>query len=268
MHLQPSISHHTHSDHDDNVNEVTIFEPGCLSILTKFWLYIKCNLLQRIRHAGSQGVPETQTLYDCLRLARILCGKRRNRGYFVPNSDLKHLITIERVLPLLQSILPQPDDSQVDAFAKTICESAPRLFATLVYLKREDQIVPLLEEEASDADLPFQFRDPDPQQSRSYILQGKGGKKILTLTNWDDQLSEDFQSHQWWMDAPEFMEGKHHHFDDNAMLPFTHRGDIKEGGFSTVRFVKIHPAHHNFSRIKHFDHEVYQHHIPGYATGC
>lgn len=254
MSPSPSIAYDTHSNHGNSDNAVIVFEPGCLYILTRFWYYIKHRLPQRIHQAGSQGVPETQTLYGSLRLARR---KTPNRGFFVPNSDLKRLITIERVIPLLQRIPPQLDDSEIDAFAETICKSAPRLFSTLVYLKRGDQIVPLLKEGASDADLPFQFRDPDPQQSGSYTLRGKSGKEISTLINWDDQLSEDFQSYQWWMDAPEFMEGEHHDFDDNAMLPFTHTGEIIEGGFSTVRFVKIHPAHHNFSRIKQSDLEVH-----------
>lgn len=268
MRPEASIAHYTHSDHGNSGSKATIIEPGCLNVLTNFWFYIKRNLLRSIYHAGSRGTPETQALYDHLRLARIPCGKRRNHEYFVSNSDLKHLITIERVVLLLRSMSSQLDNSEVDAFAKRICESAPRLFATLAYLKRGDQIVPLLKEGASDSDLPFQFRDLDQRPPGSYTLQGKGGKEIVTLTEWDDQLSEDFQSHQWWMDAPEFREGEHHNFDGNAMLPFTARGQTIKGGFSRVYFVKIHPAHHNFSRIKQSDPEVYQRHIRYCATDC
>jgi len=195
-------------------------------------------------------------LHDSLRQARIQCATKNNHKFFVPNCELQKQITIEAVTAILQTVLPSTPDAHVKASAKTICESAPRLFATLGYIKKVHEIVPLLDEQISDKDFPFELRHPQPPENR-YALQGKGGKEIKSITQWTDEDSEEFHKCQWWMNAPVFKEGVHHNLDDNAMLPFTNRTSvISRGGFSKVYLAEIHPSHHNFLGVKRFDGEV------------
>ncbi|KAF2465828.1 kinase-like protein [Lindgomyces ingoldianus] len=208
--------------------------------------------------SNSPGAPrsisEAGSLHNSLRQARIQCSNKNNHKFFVPDCELKKLITVEVVTPILQKILPSTADARINDLAKSICESAPRLFATLGYIKKEHEILPLLEEQVSDEDFPFQLKHPQPLGSH-YALQGKGGKDIISLAKWNDEVSEEFQRCQWWMMAPNFNEGSHYILDDNAMLPFTERREISKGGYSRVHFAKIHPSHHNFSGVKRSDSE-------------
>ena len=204
----------------------------------------------------SQDGSASDSLHDSLRQARIQCAKKNNHKFFVPDCELKKQITIEAVTAILQTVLPSTSDACVKALAKTICESAPRLFATLGYIKKAHEIVPLLDEQISDEDFPFELRHPQPPGNH-YALQGKGGKVIKSITQWTDEDSEEFHKCQWWMNAPVFKEGAHYNLDDNAMLPFTNRTHvISRGGFSKVYLAEIHPSHHNFSGVKQSDGEV------------
>ncbi|KAF2796752.1 kinase-like protein, partial [Melanomma pulvis-pyrius CBS 109.77] len=137
--------------------------------------------------------------------------------------------------------------------AQTICESAPRLFATLGYIKKEREIAHLLDEEISDKDLPFEIQKSTTPENK-YALQGKGGKKIKCIAQWTDKVSEKFHRHQWWMNAPVFKEGVHHDLDNNDMLPIINRTAATiAGGFSKVYLAEIHSSHHNFSGVKQSD---------------
>lgn len=202
-----------------------------------------------------QDGSASDSLHNSLRQARIRCAKKNNHKFFVPNCELKKQITIEAVTAILQAVLPSTPDACVKALAKTICESAPRLFATLGYIKKVHEIAPLLDEQISDKDFPFELRHPQPPGNR-YALQGKGGKEIKSITQWTDEDSEEFHKCQWWMNAPVFKEGAHYNLDDNAMLPFTNRTPvISRGGSSKVYLAEIHPSHHNFSGVKRSDGE-------------
>jgi hypothetical protein len=213
-----------------------------------------------ISHLSNQSVSpqdssESGSLHDSLRQARVQCARRLNHKFFIPNCELKKLITIEVVTARIQA-LPDMPDTRVEALAKMICESAPRLFATLAYIKKEYEIVPLLDEQISDKDFPFEIQKP-LQSGNNYALQGKGGKEIKCIAQWTDEVSEEFHKCQWWMNAPIFKEGVHHDLNENEMLPFVNRTTAPiTGGFSKVYLAEMHSSHHNFSGVKRSDGEV------------
>jgi hypothetical protein len=203
-----------------------------------------------------QDSSESGALRASLRQARVQCAGKVNHKFFVPNCELKKLITIEVVTAEIQTVLPEMPDALVEALAKTICETAPRLFATLGCIKKEYEIIPLLNEKISDKDFPFEIRKP-PRPGNKYALQGKGGKEIKCIAQWTDEDCEEFHKSQWWMNAPVFKEGVHHDLDDNDMLPFVNRTVAPiTGGFSKVYLAEMHSSHHNFSGVKRSDGEV------------
>jgi hypothetical protein len=208
-------------------------------------------------HSGEpQDGSVSSSLHDRLRQARVQCTKKLNHKFFVPNCELKKIITTEVVTADIQAILPDTSKAYVEDLAKIICESAPRLFATLGYLKKEHEIVPLLNEHISDKDLPFEIQKPPPRGNK-YALQGKGGKEIKCIAHWTEEVSEDFHKCQRWMNAPVFKEGFHHDLDDNDILPFINRTVVSmTGGFSKVYLAEMHSSHHNFSGVMQSDGKV------------
>lgn len=206
--------------------------------------------------SAPQDGSESSSLHDRLRQARVHCAGKLNHKFFVPNCELKKLIAIEVVTATIQTVLPDLPDAGVEALAMTVCESAPRLFATLGYIKKEYDIVSLLKEQISDEDFPFEIQNPPPPGNK-YALQGKGGKEIKCIAQWTDEISEEFHKCQWWMNAPVFKEGVHHDLNDNDMLPFVNRTAAPiTGGFSKVYLAEMHSSHHNFSGVKRSDGEV------------
>ena len=79
------------------------------------------------------------------------------------------------------------------------------------------------------------------------------GKVIETFGSWSDHDLEQFDRAQWWMQAPTFRlnEGLQI-LDDNTVLPFVplkslgQAMEAKQGGYSEVFTVRVHPAHHEF----------------------
>lgn len=72
---------------------------------------------------------------------------------------------------------------------------------------------------------------------------------IRTFQDWSEYDIEEFDRIQWWMLAPVFEDKEHCDLDDDIMLPFvpfTEAVEKKEGGYSEVYAVRLHPAHHNF----------------------
>ena len=84
------------------------------------------------------------------------------------------------------------------------------------------------------------------------MLQRGLGMSIEAFKNWSDEEIEDFDRIQWWMLAPVLTRKEHHELDDYPILPFiTFEANDemkrrKEGGYSEVYPVRIHPSHHNF----------------------
>lgn len=133
--------------------------------------------------------------------------------------------------------------------AETACRIARKIFAILAYMKKGSEICFLLRDGVSDQDLPLRRRHND---SGDFLLERESGVPIKTFERWDDKDREDFDRIQWWMLAPVFEDKEHYDLDDNIILPFIpfesnpETEKKKEGGYSEVYAVRLHPAHHMF----------------------
>ena len=142
--------------------------------------------------------------------------------------------------------LPAPEASKN---ATKTCKDAKQLFATLAYIEKASTICSFLEEGISDDDLPLSRTNSD---EGSMLLKRTSGEPVEAFTGWDDEDMEDFDRIQWWMKAPIFEESEHKDLLSGNILPFIPLpsdedvGESKQGGYSEVYAVRVHPAHHNF----------------------
>ena len=97
-----------------------------------------------------------------LRQARIRCSPTNSHKSFVPKSEIERLTTTEKVFATLCKAFPERRVSELQPYAARISTSAPYLFATLGYIHREREILPLLDEEVSDEDFHFEIQTPQP----------------------------------------------------------------------------------------------------------
>jgi hypothetical protein len=155
--------------------------------------------------------------------------------------------------------------------------SRQRIFAILCLLQKASQIVSFIDEDIFDHDLPFIFQKAGPtgdvyreiQQDSATVLNPI---RAFTSDVWIASVRDMFDKYQWQMLAPcfKFSYGAaekvlHFNLKDQTIMPFIEdqvmpfiEGEaedktqqefsptfIREGGFSFVRRVKIHPAHFN-----------------------
>ncbi|CZR67922.1 uncharacterized protein PAC_17821 [Phialocephala subalpina] len=200
--------------------------------------------------ADSRGSSSTgHWLKEQLDNAGLECPKHHH-CFLIPRSALKKLITPANVAQDLQSSNPDTSDTEAEEYASTICFCARRLYATLAYIKKSADIKELLEEGITDNDLPF-LRQPN-KRSR-FALHRRNGEAIKTLEAWEDSRLKKFDRYQWWMNSPVFKLNKEpYELNDKTILPFV---DFempegietkKQGGYSEVYPVRVHPAHHEF----------------------
>jgi hypothetical protein len=170
-------------------------------------------------------------------------------SFFVPRNVQEELITISHVAKDIQADNPGMAEEGAAELAKKVCTSARQLYATLAYIKKGPQICALLEEGISDEDLPFVRK---PNSHRKFALYLRTGETIKTLEAWADKYLEKFDRVQWWMTAPIFEDKGYYDLDDKTILPFVpfdpgrEIPEKKQGGYSEVFPVRIHPAHHEF----------------------
>lgn len=135
-------------------------------------------------------------------------------------------------------------------YAERACGHARQLYAILAYIKKGADICALLEEGVTDDDLPF-VRKPNARSR--FSLHRKNGDAINALESWKDKYLENFDRYQWWMIAPVFtLNDELKELDEKMILPFMllepsiEEAERREGAYSEVYPVRIHPAHHEF----------------------
>ncbi|KAI8965302.1 kinase-like protein [Daldinia sp. FL1419] len=147
---------------------------------------------------------------------------------------------------------------------RTQYTSYQKIFAILVLMGEVHFISDFLHERVGDWDLPL--RSWDTRQSTFLVARHKEGDpgplyRLQTANNWSASQIDFFQSQQWILCAPFFSRAEHlgekvhlYQLSPHDVLPFIKPGTddqgnpayLNHGFFSTVRRVKIHPAHHNF----------------------
>ncbi len=221
----------------------------------------RSHLTDLSQYSGSRKSSATaELLRERLHSARRECPPN-SHFFFVPNCVQESLITVDTVAREIQAGKRHFGQPEAEQLAEETCHSARHLFAILAYMKRAPEICTLLEEGVSDEDLPLMRRHEDQQR---FALKLRTGNPIKTMEYWSDEDLENFDRFQWWMTAPVFVDKRHYDLYDNTILPFIpFRSDIetkepKQGGYSEVYPVRVHPSHHQF--WKRTASEVCQHH--------
>jgi hypothetical protein len=177
----------------------------------------------------------------------------------VPRSAQESLITESAVTNILSANVTL-EQKEVGEIAQNTCRSARQLFAILASVKKGAEICDLLKEGVSDIDLPLKRR---PNDQEPFALQRKTGTSIKTLESWNEKELEKFDRIQWWMTAPVFEDKEHYELDHNTVLPFipfkssAETMERKQGGYSEVYPVCVHPAHHQFWKCSESEVGIY-----------
>lgn len=201
--------------------------------------------------SSSKNSGDGNFLRDQLRDARVE-SPHRPHCFIVPISAQELLITatnIERdILARDHNISP----AEAKHVAEKACLVARKLFAILAYMKKGLEICSLLNDGVSDYDLPLTRKCDDKGE---FTLERDSGEPIETFKKWSKSNIEKFDRIQWWMIAPVFEVKEHYELDDSIILPFTPfktNAEIewkKEGGYSEVYAVRVHPSHHKFGEL-------------------
>jgi hypothetical protein len=205
---------------------------------------------------GSRSSADGNSLSAQLRRARVDYHRHAHQ-YLVPICKQKSLINIASIKQDIMEGDSSIEPVRAAEVAVKVCNIAPKMFATLAYMKRGHEICALLEDGVSDADLPLIGKKND---AGGFTLQKVSGVPIKIFGPWYDDAREDFDRIQWWMMAPVFKSKEYHELDESTILPFIpfegneETEKRKQGGYSEVYARRIHPSHHDF-----WDSEVKKH---------
>jgi hypothetical protein len=168
--------------------------------------------------------------------------------WLVPRDIQQDIITKAAIADDIQAQNTDITPKEADEYAEKACQDARCLYATLAYIKHGADICALLNEGINDDELPL-FRKPN---DRNASLYQRNGELVKAMMTWTPKHREKFDRVQWWMISPVFEYECHYSFDEKTVLPFIPLDPKdaslvkKQGGYSEVYPVRIHPAHHKF----------------------
>lgn len=166
----------------------------------------------------------------------------------MPKEVQQDIITKAAIADDIQAHNTDITHKEVEEYAEKACQDARCLYATLAYIKHGADICALLNEGINDHALPL-VRKPNDRNASLYLQSGDLVKAMMT---WRPKHRENFDRVQWWMTSPIFEHGVHYSLDEKTVLPFIPLDPKdaslvkKQGGYSEVYPVRIHPAHHKF----------------------
>lgn len=217
-----------------------------------------------------ETLPEislSQGLENRLRTAmKKSAGKEAIETRFVPIDEINTILDHRSVLRELQT-LNLGGDHDLSALAHQICSvhegkspldgketktTRRRIFATLVLIEAGRAIVEVLREGLYDWDLPLVLDSTDPVHSRLVKRGADGSLHTVSFSkDWTPYRQSAFVSCQWQLSSPVFemrtqVGAKiiHYRLHPHSILPITEiEGEERQGGFSSVSKIKLHPAH-------------------------
>lgn len=221
---------------------------------------------------GSTSSYGPETLAD--RIRRRMVETDGETDEFLPSDQVEELITIDSVSEELKRLGWTQEESQqrahdVTDIVSTVREmsSRQRIFAILCLQDKAAEIKSFVDEGVFDNDLPFIFSKSSSGEVHTSPVGGvdKAIRLFRVRVNWKVHELEYFRTSQGKLLAPyfEFSIGDnqkvlHYPLRNELVLPFVQdifddggaKAEIglamhREGGYSIVRKVKIHPAHHN-----------------------
>jgi serine/threonine protein kinase len=202
-------------------------------------------------------------------LASKLKGKKQEwppkcNTYFIPINETRNLVRKEAVRKVLHEMYPRLDDRGLHSATNHICTKAPKLFATLLLYGKSQSFYPnilgIINSEVTDEDLPLVRRYSSDGTNYTLVKRKHNscGREhececgIRALSSWKTNHFKDLGGVQWLVLAPVFKSYpdriKHHILDEGTIMPYiddkeNEDGAMREGGYSEVWGVKIHPAH-------------------------
>lgn len=190
-------------------------------------------------------------------------------SYFIPVDSLNDIMQLPDIIEELEKEFPGDTEDIRRSVAPTTYSSAKRLLAVLVCCNQQSIFLDLLRENVTDQDLPFtrieslritggyaqRFKLARKSHSECQLMDHDncGIRALEKLEDMDDTVT--LFRNQWLVLAPVFrrMEDprKIQHLELNVacILPFTEerKSELRQGGYSDVWPVRIHPAHQEFS---------------------
>ncbi|KAF4539104.1 Serine threonine protein kinase [Lasiodiplodia theobromae] len=211
-------------------------------------------------------------LRDRICRATLSVTSSRDRTEFVPANKFNELVTEESI----EAEIPDSPRELIEFIYK----DAKMVFMTVLDIKEHDNQSELGSMMQSFRASGFTDKHLPIRNPRDLLAEHDNGHHFPVLPpdtfdheKWTTDAKVRFYRSQWTFLAPIFTEGKlKHDFPQETMLPFTEISpSVREGFFSTVSQVKIHPAHQKvlckengkalcfaIKELKYLDHE------PGY----
>jgi hypothetical protein len=127
-----------------------------------------------------------------------------------------------------------------------------KIFAVLVLFNKEKNILDFIKHGTHDGHLPF-IRDQHEGENFSLVLidEPERVRNLPCLADMNLFDIQHFDKYQWYMLAPYFARVENgpvplYVLHDRTIFPWTFYGkENRDGGYSYVRRVDIHPEHHN-----------------------
>lgn len=221
---------------------------------------------QRLEPGNPNELPEIQDEDNARNLeqpnlgARLVAARVANgQGkLFIPANALSILVTATTVKnELLSSHLKTTEN--LDDFSRRVAESAKKTFAVLAIIDRVADISVFMVAGIRDRDLPLRIDALRSLRSNIKETPGirdqSGVETAQDLSHWSLATFDQFFNTQWQLLTPYFtgVPSKVYHYklDENDILPFVadlseKQAEVIEGGFGTVKHVRIHEAHHGW----------------------
>lgn len=225
-------------------------------------------------HSTDEDSSEMETelyaldgLERCLRMAMIeSAGKDATERRFVPVNEIDRIISPRSVLRELKT-LPLSQDADLSVITHQICSvhegispldgketktNRRRIFATLALIQETAAIQEVIREGLYDWDLPLALDPTDPGHYRLARRNPDGSLRRVSFSQkWSPYQHEAFSRCQWQLSSPCFemrthvgAKINHYPLNPSSILPIIEiDGEDRQGGFSTVSKIKLHPAH-------------------------
>ncbi|KAI9642068.1 hypothetical protein NHQ30_009939 [Ciborinia camelliae] len=192
--------------------------------------------------------PPQVSLHKQIWRCRVRAYKQPLRD-FVPRCRQDELLTVDAIANDI--VANDKSDSPIEMceakrYAEKARNRAKRIYATLAFIDKSADVRQLLDRGISDRELPLKYDGINTE------LQTSAGRRVQGLEHWDEEDMEAFSDKQWCVTAPVFKERKHFELDEREVLPFIPLevsdgiGEPKQGAYSEVFAVHVHPSHHNF----------------------
>lgn len=196
---------------------------------------------------------------------------------FLPENCIDELITFDAIrkeleLDDLEKKLPKLNLSWQNKFVQWILKYARKAFAILVQCDRGPDItrqtlMRFRKGKFDDSQLPF-----DNPRLPTGVALPRPWEDLFDLSSWNVFRLYKFYDAQWGCIAPVFAPLRYDYdLSSECILPFIKTGfKPKEGAFSAVYRVKIHPAHQKHTNLEDVSHIVQDtsSHMLMFATGC